>query len=287
MQGLADGSGIPLAKIIQVQMIPELIRAHCSMVGAWGDAITNTTGSLYQLRALDWSTNGPFQKYPQVTVYHPEDNSGHPFAILTWTGFIGAITGYSSSSVGVCEKVWLSYNGTYSRSGTPWMFVLRDILQYDVDIDSALNRINSVERTCSIYVGLGDNTINQFRAVEYSHDYVKVGDDRNFPEWSDHPSISNVVYIDKHKQPSTDPCLGSLLQEHYADLDCVTMLQRVAPLHETGDMHAALFDFAQNYMYVANASPVPQNGNASLVIPAYNRPYVRLDMASLFSESSQ
>lgn len=52
MQGLADGSGIPVDKIIQVQMIPELIRAHCSMVGAWGDAITNTTGSLYQLRAL-------------------------------------------------------------------------------------------------------------------------------------------------------------------------------------------------------------------------------------------
>merc|ERR1711862_469457 len=150
-------------------MIPELIKAHCSMVGAWGNAITNTTGSIYQLRALDWSTNGPFQKFPQVTVYHPTDDDGHSFAVLTWTGFIGAITGYSSSSV-----------------------------------------------------GLGDNTINQFRAVEYSHDYVRVGDDKNFPEWNYHPSMSNVVYIDKHKQPSSDPCLGSLLEQHYANIDCVT-----------------------------------------------------------------
>lgn len=52
MQGLSDGCGVPLDQIIQVQMIPELIRAHCSMVGAWGASITNTTGSLYQLRAL-------------------------------------------------------------------------------------------------------------------------------------------------------------------------------------------------------------------------------------------
>ena len=85
-------------------------------------------------------------------------------------GFIGALTGYSSSSVGICEKVWLSYNGTDSRSGMPWMFVLRDILQYDVDIDSALNRINSVERTCSIFVGLGDNSINQVSTL-YSQYY--------------------------------------------------------------------------------------------------------------------
>lgn len=167
------------------------------------------------------------------------------------------------------------------------MFLLRDILQFDVDIDSALNRIYGAERTCSIFVGLGDNTINQFRAVEYSHDYVRVGDDRNFPEWDDHPSIDNVVYIDKHKQPSTDPCLGSLLEKYYTDLDCVTLLQKVAPVHETGDMHVAVYDFSQNYMYVSNASPVPNNGNASEVIPAYNRPYIRLDMLSLFAENNQ
>ena len=92
--------------------------------------------------------------------------------------------------------------------------------------------------------------------MEYSHDYVKVGDDRNFPEWSDHPSMSSVVYIDKHKQPSTDPCLGSLLEKYYANLDCVTMLQKVAPVHQTGDMHAALYDYSQNYVYFYLCQPV-------------------------------
>merc|ERR1712137_148908 len=281
MQGLADGSGLPVQQIIQMHMIPELIKAHCSMVGAWGVSISTTDGSLYQLRALDWDTNGPFQEYPQVTVYHPNDNDGQAFSILTWSGFVGALSGYSSASIGLCEKVWLSYNGTSSRSGDPWPFVLRDILQYDVDIDSAINRLTSVERTCSIFVGLGDNTINQFRAIEYSHEFVRVGDDRNFPVWEDHPSYDDVVYIDKHKQPSSDPCLGSLISEYYGRLDCTTMLQYVAPQHETGDMHVALYDFSHNYMYVSNASPA----NGSQVIPAYERSYIRLDMSALFSES--
>ncbi len=40
----------------------QLIQAACSMYGAWGKAIANTNGTLYQLRALDWDTTGPFQK---------------------------------------------------------------------------------------------------------------------------------------------------------------------------------------------------------------------------------
>ena len=38
---------------------------------------------------------GPFKNYPQITVYHPnEDNkSGHAFANIGWTGWIGSITG--------------------------------------------------------------------------------------------------------------------------------------------------------------------------------------------------
>lgn len=46
--------------IVRVAMIPELIKASCSILGAWGKATTNTphSGSLIQLRALDWSLDG-------------------------------------------------------------------------------------------------------------------------------------------------------------------------------------------------------------------------------------
>jgi hypothetical protein len=65
IKGIADGAGINEKDLIRVHMIPELIKAHCSMYGAWGPATANTTakGQLYQLRALDWTANGPFQQY--------------------------------------------------------------------------------------------------------------------------------------------------------------------------------------------------------------------------------
>ena len=134
---------------------------------------------MIQLRALDWATDGPFQQYPVLFVYHPT-TEGHNFTILSWAGFIGTITGFSSSPIGLCEKVWLQYNGTRPRSGIPWHFLTRDILQFDNTIDDAISRINNAQRTCSVWLGLGD-PVNKFRAVGYAHDYVEVFDDNNYP----------------------------------------------------------------------------------------------------------
>ena len=39
-------SGVPYMNIVRVNMIPELVKASCSMFGAWGDAIKNTDGLL-------------------------------------------------------------------------------------------------------------------------------------------------------------------------------------------------------------------------------------------------
>jgi hypothetical protein len=66
---------------------------------------------------------------PAVLVYHPNAGDGHNFASFGWAGFIGTISGYSSSHMGVCEKVWAGFNGTLSRVGVPWHFLLRDIMQ--------------------------------------------------------------------------------------------------------------------------------------------------------------
>ena len=66
--------------------------------------------------------------------------------------------------------------------------------------------------TCPIYIGIGDRSSGQFRAIEYSYDYVKLFSDTSFPEYAGHPRMPGVVYIDKEPQPSHNPCLASLIK---------------------------------------------------------------------------
>ena len=120
LSGLAAGSGVDLATLRRVAMIAEWTRASCSIVGAWGAA--TPTGALTQLRALDWDTDGPFQKFPAVAVFHPPAGQGFAFATLGWAGMLGAITGVSSSGLALSEKVWDAYTGSAYGTQDPEPF---------------------------------------------------------------------------------------------------------------------------------------------------------------------
>ncbi len=76
---------------------------------------------------------------------------------------LGAITGMSSSGIGIGEKVWDAYTGTQNIMGYVWTFMLQDILQFDADTDQALSRIATANRTCSIWVGITDRLNNIVR----------------------------------------------------------------------------------------------------------------------------
>jgi len=280
MKGISDASGIGYMDIVRMNLFPELVKAGCSMVGAWGFAI-DTPNNLYQLRALDWATNGPFQKFSALNVYHPSATGSNSFASYGWLGFVGALTGISSNPLGICEKVWIKYNGTENTFGIPWHFVLRDILQWDKSVDDAINRVEQATRTCSIFVGVGDLKY-KFRAIEYSYDYLVVYDDQNYPLYKNHPRMNGVVYVNKHTQPSEDPCLGKLLQSQYGFINSTSLIQ-VAALHQTGDTHAAIYDYANQLIYVVAASPYV-NGND---IPAYDRQWTQISLKSLWSVTNQ
>lgn len=144
----AKAAGVEHADLLRLQMVPELVKAHCSMVGAW-DAAT-PSGKLVQLRALDWAMNSPLQQWPLVTVYHTSAHSA--FSTLGWPGFMGALTGMSSAPVGVCEKVWLSYDGSDSRFGLPFNLLLRDILEFDTNTEAAIARITVSSSVLSLIV---------------------------------------------------------------------------------------------------------------------------------------
>jgi len=294
LRGVADGSDgvVSFQTIWRIAMFPELIKATCSIMGAWGPATAQGTG-LLQLRALDWGTDSPLQRFPMLTTFHPNDGS-FAYSSLGWAGVYGTLTGWSSSNLAVSEKVWYEYSKLDNIFGYPWTLMLADIMRFDMDTDAALARIAGATRTCAIWLGFGQgerpNPLNDtlpalpasFTLVQDSFQEIHFWNPENFP-YGDFPKGSHdyypgVLFVDKKVQPSGNVCMNDVLGWGYGQWTAPLVYQTLTAMEQTGDMHIAVMDFDAKRIYVANASPTP---NAS---PAYNNGFVAFDMQSLWQQ---
>jgi len=107
-------------------LIPELLKASCSILGAWNKA--TATGNVFHLRSLDWEEHAPISRWPTMAIYHPTDVGSVPFTNIAWAGFLGTLTGHSSAQISVGERLRGGPLKDDSRFGKPWTFVLRDTL---------------------------------------------------------------------------------------------------------------------------------------------------------------
>ena len=191
-KGLGKGSGIPASHWRRINLIPELLKASCSVGGWWGPA--TATGQLIQLRALDWEAHAPISKFPLIAVYHPTEPGSVPFANIAWVGFVGSLTGYSSAKIGVSERLRGGPSDTMTRFGKPWTYALRDVLQFSKTIDDALNNLNQTDRTCSIYLGIGSSVNNTYRIIEYAETEFRVYDDYTWKNDPAHPRKPGMIW---------------------------------------------------------------------------------------------
>ena len=287
MQGVSDGTGntTTFEQFWRMAMIPELIKAACSIAGAWGPATAN--GGLIQLRALDWGTDGPFQQWPLLTVFHPNDGS-YAYSSLGWVGLYGTLTGYSSSNMAVSEKVWDAYKGLDNIFGYPWTLMLADIMRFDQDIDSALARIGQSVRTCAIWVGIGqgarqnpydDTTIPaDFKLLGDSFEELHTYNPTNFPYYPPHHTyFPSLLYVNKHVQPSSEQCMNDLFNATYGELTAEVFYTTITAMETTGDMHIQVTDFDAKTLYIANAAIA---GGP----PAYENGFIQFDAAALFAQ---
>ena len=196
-----------------------------------------------------------------------------------WSLLIGSLTGISSSSVGVGEKVWdaapKSLDGVH---GKPWMFIVRDVLAQAASVPEAIAMIQSANRTCAIHLGIGDTATNTFRGLDIAKKAFQV---YNWTmTWRNHPVIRDVFYWDKHVQPSHWPCLGGLLQQYNGNISAYNLAMEVAPKSKTGDFHMATFDYATLTAYFSNAQKSYITTGQQT---AYARQVTRLDVKALFA----
>ena len=140
----------------------------------------------------------------------------------------------------------------------------------------------------------GGRQTGEFRGVEYAYKALNIYDDHNQPVYADHPHFAGLVYWDKHKQPTSDPCLPALLKKYYGSINAINTIQNIAAEFQTGNartcsVHSlpllmlslppartlnthilcwcaevAVYDFGQDLVYVANPRADGESGPVSV-----------------------
>jgi len=286
LQGIANASGLSYQLLVRVHMIAGLTQGKCSMYGAWQSALDpNYPTALLQLRALDWDMDGPFRNLSSITIYHPLSNNGHPFANVGFPGFIGGLTGMSATKLGISE-IGVSYPdstfGKESRIGVPFIFTLRDILQFDGTVDDATNRLINEKRTCDLILGVGDGKLAEFRGYETSASVLNVFDDENMMPYNQtwHPRITNVVYWGMDWIcPYFNTLLSEQIMAYYGQITPEVSIRYLTAVEQSGDNHLAVYDLTNMQLFVAFAAPHNIGGFPN----AYDRQFTQLDVTALLN----
>jgi hypothetical protein len=279
MRGIADGSGVPVQDVFNINMIAELIKAQCSIIGANGAAtMSSLGGTLVHLRTLDGlgGSTMPIKDYAMVTVYHP--HSGPAVANFGWMALVGMVTGFGEY-VGVGEKYWGNHSESVtSTHGEAWTFVTRDIASA-ASFDDALQVLSKANRTCAVHLGIGSRS-NRFVGVEEAARALIYFNDTsiNYPE---HPIFPGIVYWDQYPQPTSSFCFRDLFNEQYGSLTAEWLATTLAPRAETGHLHSAVFDYHNHVAYFSNARKTYETEGSTY---AFGRQYTLLNMTVLFQE---
>lgn len=276
------------AMVKRVNMLPELIRMACTAFGAWGPA--SATGKLVQVRALDFGS-GPFGNYTVLQVHRPTD--ARAFASISFPGMVGVVTGVAQDGVGLSEKVWMDYDryslqpGSYD--GEPDVFVMRDVLEHSKNREEAEAYMASAHRTWGIWLGIGDFETQEMDIVGYQQASSIPYTDVTMPAQTGQPYLENIVYVDKHPQPSGDGVNGTLpvaLSDFYGSMS-VENARVVVQYHSTGDAHIAMYDYGASRLLFSigrineNGDYGPVGGDLSSW-DAHNRPYLSYSMNDLW-----
>jgi len=288
VDAIAAASGYSQKLLRGLSTFPEAIEAQCTIILANGNATAN--GGVSHARFLDFG-NATIRDLPLVVVYHngPEENDQ---LNLGWVGFTGMLTGAArvkpgNSMMSLGEKVWDAGNmWTAGVYGEPWTWMTRDAMRQK-NMAGVLRTYAEGKRTCRIWIGVGHDTANGGETALMNMDAKEFNvfnwQNLTGSPWPGHPNIADVAYVDKHMQPSHNPCLGELLTAARGQLSAEYLATEVSGIEQSGDIHAATFDDRAQTVYFSTMKKTWDTG--SMPINAYDRPWTKLDARALFDEA--
>ncbi|TNV78538.1 hypothetical protein FGO68_gene6550 [Halteria grandinella] len=259
IQGIVDGSRgkVKYAHLRRINFVSEITRAHCTILGAWGDATAD--GKLYHLRTLDWNPTALVNEFPSLIIYEPSTPGQQTYANVAWLGMVGTLTGMSKIGISIGEKVYYQKDGVqygkeprWSYFGKPWQLVLKDVLLHAGDMHDVERLLTDTYRTAMIHLGVGSSVDNTFRGVDYSSNDLIFYDDTNYTHYSTdyHPQYDGIFYYDRHVQPSGSTCLKSIIDANYGSITPEMLYKTVGGYHKTGDATIVVMDPAGQKMWI-------------------------------------
>lgn len=311
MKGLAEGSAVPLEKIVTLNLFPEMF--HCTGMTAAHEATKD--GSLYHVRVLDYILGSNLQESAVLIIAKPDGAYG--YLNVSYAGFIGSVTGMNDQKIAIGEIGGYGYG---YWEGVPMAFLMREILEKASDLNGAKAILSQAARTCEYFYVISDGknsdslgvyaTSSQIHFIRPGDSYAllapsnlpanyeKQGENDKFflSPCSLQQSSSQMVLLDKlkriavlyHEQPQNVilltgfthperyPVLADRVQSAYGKIDEKVLegiVQR--PVAMETNLHNAIFQPAELKVWIAHAGP---NGE-----PACTQPYVYFNLAELLT----
>ncbi len=242
MDGLAAATGLKREDVYAANFIPEMF--HCSGFALLPSATVD--GTLYHGRVLDYAIDWHLQEHAVLIVAEPK--GGIPFVNVTYSGFIGSVTGMNAAQVSIGE---MGGRGLGHWQGVPMAYLVREVLETAGDLDAAVALFRDNPRTCEYYYVIADGKSNRavgMAATWKQLDLVQPGEAH--PQLP-HPVPGTVLMSagDRYEELArrTKQSLGKFDQEL-----ALRLMDR--PVAMSSNLHNALFAPASTRLWVANAS---------------------------------
>ena len=226
-------------------------------------------------------------------VSDPAGDLPYAFASLGFPGLVGVVTGISEEGIGLSEKVWEVYNTTTgvqpgAYDGEADVLVMRDVLELAPNRSTAEAYMRAdPSRTWAVFLGVGDYATQNLDIVGYRDADLHAYTPETMPAVTGMPEMSELVYVDKHPQPSAGSNLPDLLQEYYGSLN-FTNTRDINAQHETGDLHIAVYDFGSDSVaptMMLSVGRIDEKGNYgedNTMWKACFRPYLQYTLSDLW-----
>lgn len=154
----------------------DLALVGCSSVALWDDKTTD--GKLLLGRNFDFYAGDEFAKNKIIAFVEPDE--GQPFAMVTWAGMVGVVSGMNKAGLTITMNAGKSDIPLVAK--TPISIVAREILQYATTIEQAIEIAQKREVFVSESLMISSATDRKAVLIEMSPENFGVFELENSPQ---------------------------------------------------------------------------------------------------------